>query len=398
MQIRVRKKNINEQELAKALAGYIQQENIVDSILERLIKSDDHEHKDPIPEKYIRYIGERIKKEFRSLMSTLTHNLDRWFSFVSMKPSGLFGWRKKAKLPQLSDEEMNELRQLIEGHFRAAIGLGFNVPNDTQKRWKKAGIQAPTENIEQWITRSYVAGRLSEVLDNNNSYADMLREAKKLRMSRQDELMLEAAKQNSAKYIKGYGKKLADIAEEVMLQNHKNNISKVVQSYFSGDLKHTTYNGEGFSPQEVDELIATEKEVKGWKELSTELKNRFKAEDIGRDWDRVAFTEIRYATNTGRIMNIQVEGGGDPEDVELYYNVQPTACKYCKKLYLKEDGDPKIFKLSEILQNAEETGGMNIGLSAGKIGETGGWLPNIVSHPHCHCAMNRLIPGFKPIK
>jgi hypothetical protein len=391
LQLRVQRKNILDSELVKALAGYIEIEGIEDNMIHRLSR---HEHEEPIPEKYVQTILDKMNMDFRSIQMTLLTNIDIWLAAQANIPKKKF--LQKAddpKPPVLSEKQVEDLRQLIEAHFRTSIGLQVNIP----KTWSKIGLQLPDDNIESWIQKAYVAGRLSEVLINGSSYADMLKMAKKLPLSRVDMLTIQAAKQNAAKYIKGYGRKLADIAEDVLVNQHKSALQSIIQDYFTGDLTHTTYNDAGFSPSEVDRLLSTDKEVKGWRELSTELKNRFKASDVGRDWDRISVSEVRYATNLGRIMNIQVEGGGDPEDIEVYYHVQATACKYCKKMYLEPDGSPKIFKLAEILKNVQETGGMQIGLRAGLIGEAGGWVPNTLCHPFGHCYPVRVIKGYKPI-
>jgi hypothetical protein len=391
LQLRVQRKNIHDSELVKALAGYIEIEGIEDNMLHRLSK---HEHEEPIPEKYINTILNKMNADFMSIQMTLLTNVDIWLAAQANIPKKKF-LQKAAdpKPPVLSDLQIEDLRQLIEAHFRKSIGLQFNLP----KSWSKCGIQLPDENMETWLHKAYIAGRLSDVLTNGSTYAEMLKMAKKMPLGRVDILTIQVAKQNAAKYIKGYGRKLADIAEDVLVNQHKTALQSVIQDYFTGDLTHTTYNDTGFSPSEVGRMLTTSKEVKGWRELSTELKNRFKASDVGRDWDRVAVSEVRYTTNLGRIMNAQIEGGGDPEEIEMYYHVQQTACKYCKKMYLDPDGSPKIFKLAEILKNVQETGGMQIGLRAGLIGETGGWVPNALCHPFGHCFPLRKIKGYKPI-
>jgi len=393
VQIRVKRQNINSSELTSALSGYIEHEGIESDVMTRLEKSIHHD--EPIPEKYIRVIVRKMNAEFQGLMLLLSRNMDAWFASVSRLPRKTFLRKAEdSKPPVLTQVQIDELRTLIEAHFRSAIGLGWKVPKVTEKQWNKAGIEQPQEDLQTWIRQSYVAGRLADVLNNESTYADMVKLAKRLPLTRIDKLVVEAAEKNAAKYISGYGRKLADLAEDMLTEKHKSAIHDVVQRYFSGELTHTTYNAEGFTPQEAESLLSTDKAVKGWRELTTELKNRFKAVDVGRDWDRVAVSEVRFSTNLGRIMNIQVEGGGDPASIEVYYHVQPTACKHCKKLYLASDGTPKRFKLSEILDNIQETGGMNVGRKASLIGEEGGYIPNATVHPFCHCYPVRVIKGY----
>lgn len=381
---------MTDQELVKALAGMIHEEGLTHEMMEILQKAN-HLHEE-IPEKYIRTLVSRAKKARNGILSVLFRNLDLWFSHESkIRYRGFLHKAERENPPILTQEQMDELRRLIESHFRHAIGVSASVPPEMQKKWDRMGIQQPKDTLDRWIVESYVAGRLADILNNHSTYEEMRNAAKHLPISRMDQLVLEAAKQHAAKYVTKYGRTLADIAEDVLAENHQKALNEIVQQYFSGKLTHTLYNEGGFTPQEVQSLLSTKKQVKGWRELATELKNRFKAVDRDRDWDRVAISETRYATNLGRLVNIQIEGGGNANEIEVYYHVQPTACSYCKKLYLNTDGTPKTFKLSEILHNVQETGGMNIDRKASQIGERGGWVPNALTHPHCQCYPVRLV-------
>lgn len=397
MRVLVKRQNVSDKEVARAISGYILGEGIQHDVIERLQKAEINHKPEPIPEKYVRGIDARMHRTFDSLMETLVENIDRWIDYQSssgMKKSVL----KKADdtPPVLSQKQIDELKMLIEQHFRVSIGLGYIVPDTVAKQWQKAGIKPPTDDLEKWIKAAYVAGRLANVLKNSSTYEEMTRKAVKLAFSRIDELVIQMAKNNAAKYVVGYALRLSSLAENVMLNHNKKLMGNVIQQYFTGDLRHTKYNGAGLKPNEIASL-ETDKEVNGWKELATELKNRFKNVDAGRDWDRIAQTEIRYSTNMGRLVNIQVEGGGDPDEIEVYYHVQPQACRYCKQLFLEPDATPKIFKLSHILKNVAETGGLNFGLKASMIGEQDGWVANATCHPNGHCYPVRRIPGYRLI-
>ncbi len=396
MQVKVKTQNVNPDELAKALSGYIIHEHISDDVIDYLRKSDGHDHEhEPIPERYMKTIIRRMNEAFERLRKRLGINLDKWFEMVGGQKKGIWRRTREKRIPYaLSDDEIDELRRLIESHFKLAIGVNVQLPKDTQKKWQKAGIKLPKGDMERYVIDSYVSGRLHTILENNDSYETMKQLARKVPMSRQDELIVEAVTKNAAKYIVGYGRKLADLAEDMLLDRHKGLLHDVVQRYFSGELTHTAYNAEGFTPQEVESQLATGKSVHGWRELSTELKNRFKAVDVGRDWDRIAVSETRFASNLGALMTIQEEGGGDAQSTFLYYYVHPSACKYCKQLYLHEDGTPKLFPLSEILHNVQETGGMNIGRKASLIGQPGGWVPNALAHPNDQCIPQRFIAKY----
>jgi hypothetical protein len=394
LQVKVRTQNVTDNELAKALVGYIIHEHISDDVVDYLRKSDDHDHEhEPIPERYMKAIVNRVQASFDHLRLRLYDNLSKWFTSLGKAK----GWpKKKVRMTGvITDEEMDELRRLIESHFKLAIGVDIRLPEDVKKKWKASGIELPPQgDMESGIVQSYVSGRLHTILKATDSYDHMLKLARQFVPTRQDELIIEAAKANAAKYMVSYGRKLADLAEDMLIEHQKGIVNDIVQRYFSGELTHTTYNAEGFTPQEVESQLATEKGVHGWRELATELKNRFKATDISRDWDRIAVSETRFASNLGALMAIQEEGGGDPDAIYLYYYVHQNACKYCKQLYLHEDGTPKLFPLAEILHNVQDTGGMNVGLKASLIGQEGGWLPNALVHPFDQCIPMRYVKRY----
>lgn len=396
MKVRLTKQNVSDQELAKALAGIATEEGIsheVHELLGRLVKADHPHGEDVIPERYMRTIGDKLVADFKALLMTLIENMELWVDQQSKASRSVFKSLRKAEEipPVLTQAQIDELKDLIESHFRAAIGLGYKASDEQQKKWRKMGIKDPDIHLDEWIKKAYVAGRLAELLTNGTSFADMMKLAKKLPLSRTDQLVLEMSRMNSARYIVGYASKLGGLATDVAMDQHKRSINAIIQSFFAGDLDREIHPESGYAPNEESVI----RKVTSWKELASELRNRFKQTDLVRDWERVAFTEMRYATNLGRIMNIQHEGGGDPEDIEVFYHVLPTACNSCKKLYLNPDGTPKIFQLSEILANVQETGGMNVGRKASTIGDKDGWLPNASTHPNCHCYPVRKIGGYK---
>jgi len=108
-------------------------------------------------------------------------------------------------------------------------------------------------------------------------------------------------------------------------------------------------------------------------------------DDRGRDWHRVAQTEINNAIQHGVYRRIREVSDAD-EDQRVYKRPAPDACPWCKKLYLEEDGvTPRIFKMRELADS-------NFGRKARN------WLPTIGSvHPFCRCQLS-VVPkdyGFK---
>lgn len=70
-------------------------------------------------------------------------------------------------------------------------------------------------------------------------------------------------------------------------------------------------------------------------------------------------------------------------NAKVYFSVHKDACLVCKKLFLKKNGEPKIFLLSTLIKN-----GSNIGRPNNKK------LPSIGPvHPRCRCKLNMIPKG-----
>jgi hypothetical protein len=103
------------------------------------------------------------------------------------------------------------------------------------------------------------------------------------------------------------------------------------------------------------------------------------------DWLRIAYYLTHEAYNSGRAQSTLQQFGSD---AEVYFDVNPGACKHCRKLYLMDPEDtnsePNVFKLKDIIAN-----GNNIGRKADEL------LPTISPvHPYCRCTINHKKDGF----
>jgi hypothetical protein len=102
-------------------------------------------------------------------------------------------------------------------------------------------------------------------------------------------------------------------------------------------------------------------------------------------WSMIVQTELNRAANFGSLDAI-LHNNRDksPDEIHVYKISRPDACKHCTEFYRNPDGTPRLYKLSEILQN-----GSNIGKKQAD------WKPCIDStHPHCRCMLNEVKPGF----
>ena len=103
-------------------------------------------------------------------------------------------------------------------------------------------------------------------------------------------------------------------------------------------------------------------------------------------WRRVASTELNNAIQNGIYHSI-ADTSDEAGDQLVYKLPNPDACKYCKAVYLEDDGvTPKIFKLNQL----EET---NIGRKANDWGPTVGAV-----HPWCSCQLITIPDGYDFLK
>lgn len=121
--------------------------------------------------------------------------------------------------------------------------------------------------------------------------------------------------------------------------------------------------------------------AQGWtpERLASELANR--GLDWSRDWLRIARTELQAAMNDGAFVEgIRTFG----HEARFARVPNGDACKTCRRLFLDEDGRPRIFTAQELLLN-----GTNVGRKAAELKAT--LFP---PHPNCACGVLAIPPGL----
>ena len=109
--------------------------------------------------------------------------------------------------------------------------------------------------------------------------------------------------------------------------------------------------------------------------------------DVRQDLDMVVRAET-VNTQQHAIAHEILEGTSPysnlGSDSSVFKRPNPDACDHCKKHYLEKDGrTPKVFKLSELIEN---------GTNYGK--KVGAWQPVLgIMHPHCECQVSVLPEG-----
>lgn len=111
--------------------------------------------------------------------------------------------------------------------------------------------------------------------------------------------------------------------------------------------------------------------------LASQIKKQIGA--YSDDFQKIAHTEKHNAMQAG----VATEMYNIDKDIRVVKIPAPDACVYCKNLFIKPDGNLRVFRLKDIINNS------NVGRSKKN------WLPTVDAvHPWCGCQMSRIPKGF----
>jgi len=354
--------------VAQGLAASAIAYGVQEPVLELLGKSESHDDTGSLKlptEAFLRSIVAQLMNTYYRTMRLLPAHVDIWLQhhLTAKAIPGL----------QLTAIQLEELRRLIVAHFQMppATALHWQIPPETWRSWQALGIIAPGVPLPD-VENAYHAGRLFQVLSDGSTYADMLQRATELPRTRHAQLAAEWAQQHAAQYIRDFGERLATRAVRAALTANQAAARGMITAYVE------------------DRLEDAGKPVQNWKALAGTMRAAFVAPENERDWMRVAVSETRMAYNVGRLQAME-----EQRVHEIYVYVRTDACDACKTLFLLPDGTPRIFVLAEYLKTVMETGGMNVGRKASRIGHGDGWVPTALVHPWCRCRPMPYVRGMR---
>ena len=115
------------------------------------------------------------------------------------------------------------------------------------------------------------------------------------------------------------------------------------------------------------------------RELASDLGNA--TGDWARDWLRIARTELQGAYNDGVVIRaVRIHG----DRAQIARIPHDDACIHCQRLFLEDNGAPRVFNAEDLMQN-----GTNVGRKAAD------WKATVWPvHPHCRCDTQVVPPGF----
>lgn len=266
----------------------------------------------------------------------------------------------------ITQQQLDRIVQAVTDHingFSVRVG-GIALPQDLLDRLARLGItQGNAPNI---IFNSYIYGMFSaafgEAADSMtvDEFVEHIKQVP-FPLTALDRAALTQVRQSSYTHIKHMG--------DIINLQTKRIVQEANKQYVRRNAMHIK--------RQLEEGILKQKTIR---QVANALKASTKV--YAKNWALVAGTEINNAYASGRAQEIIKRNKG--RDPRVYKKPRPDCCHHCARLYLEEDGTPKVFKMSELLAN-----GTNVGRSKAE------WKAVVEStHPSCYCKLYELPPGF----
>jgi len=272
-------------------------------------------------------------------------------------------------------ERLRELRDVVRLHtnwFAVAL-LGKDAVSAEELQELVVYGKLPLDEALDLAKKSYILGRLQATLKSSDykklSYEEVADAAELAHLTALEEYAVEQAKLHAAEGLKGLSD---EVAAGVF-----NRLKDAVNSTVSESSVRSII-------QDHTAIALTEKQP--YQQLASTLAKELKTAS-GRNWQRVAATEMHRAKQIGTVQAIVNKLGpykhsdGPDSMVRIIPNLD--TCEDCSGHYL-ENGEPRVFRLSEILQagsNADT--GVKHTREGGRHAHWKTTLPPL--HPGCGC-------------
>lgn len=266
----------------------------------------------------------------------------------------------------LTEAQVHEIKQIIADHHSAFIANTISpeaIAADVLEDLKKKGLVSLKATT---IKDAYLYGQVLAAMQNKDaakmSYTDFKKWLQKnpIPLSAVEQQAVRMAQLQAAQYVKGLGNRV-DIATGQILVEADAKLRHKLQTEIQ---------------DRTAENIERRESVK---QLKSDL--GWATDDWARDWDRIAVTEKHNAMQAGMADHLTKRYG---PDVLVAKRPMPDACPHCLRLHLGPDGQPRIFRLSDLVA---------FGNNAGR--KTKDWKPSVGAvHPHCQCQMVRVPAGW----
>lgn len=269
--------------------------------------------------------------------------------------------------------QVQELLDVIERNhiIYAATNIGVEQLSSYDKMiLDRYGIDL--DNIKTDFTpfeQSFYFGRLSQTLSKSQAsqldYSDLLkylRRGQYIPLNKLEQDVLNLGKKRAYGHIKNLGR---DIGNEV-------------DTIITEEDKKLRFKKEKIIKEEINIGI---EERRSQSTIAREIGRR--TGDWQRNLGRIVDTEYNTIFQEGRLSQIIRE---KEDNVWIYKDVFPGACRHCIKLYLTNGigSKPRLFRPSELIAN-----GTNIGR---KVADWKAVLDS--THPYCRCTIMEVLDGM----
>lgn len=264
-----------------------------------------------------------------------------------------------------NNEQIQEILSLVDFRFADLVWKIFgpsHLTSQDKENLKKHGID-PGSLVKKippyWANWMFglLSGKLSDYQTKQISYKDLLDYLARRQYetpSKREIEEYEMACNRTYGYLKGLGDKM----------------KKDISSYISDSELRMRMEQERAIKEGIKRGVI---ERDTTKLIAAKISNQLN--DWSRDWNRIVETEYQGVFNMGRVQSYMREGDG--RNTLIYFDVYPSACRHCIRLYLTGGigSEPKLFTAEELIGN-----GTNIGRRVAD------WKPTIITavHPFCY--------------
>lgn len=262
----------------------------------------------------------------------------------------------------LDKQQINGIIEIIENFNCLFVvnNIGSSILSRNDKRiLKRFGINLSNIPKQTQLEHAYKFGMIASGLRykrtskfNYNNLVKYIADGKFVPLNDIEKTTLEVLKHQMYKDVSNLkNKQINDLYQISITKHQDNNVKTIIKKEAINAIKNRS------TVEEFAKILSK------------------KTEDWNRDFGRIADYVMHSAFNHGKALEILNRVGAE---AKVWYSVSEDACKHCKRVYLKDNGEPKIFKVLDVMSN-----GSNIGVKPDK------YLPTLYSlHPWCRCESN----------
>jgi len=266
----------------------------------------------------------------------------------------------------LTPQQYEKILSIIDNHTKTMLYFAVGGQKPPIDLLRKLGIP---ESVIPMVKNAYVYGKLAQLMDQskhkNLTFEQLKAEAKKVALTKQEQLALTWAERHAAMYVSGLANTIKNRVLDSMITDSKQSLAILAEKQAIND--------------EVQQAIIN-------RESRSQLVSNLRSitQDYDRDWQRVAHTELWDARLNGHAMAI-LSGGKDATKIRVFKRPRADACEHCKRLYLEADSiTPRVFTLAQLMAFGDNYKKKMIN-----------WVPTLGTlHPNCSCTLNVLPAGF----